>query len=83
MQVKIEKQKTWSFPLNEKEKLEVKQIAMNLPADERAIVYLKYWLGMGLKHIAQTLGMELYDVKVTHAKALSLMREELLNLKSA
>lgn len=50
MQVKIEKQKTWSFPLNEKEKLEVKQIAMNLPADERAIVYLKYWLGMLVKY---------------------------------
>ncbi|MBL7542225.1 MAG: sigma-70 family RNA polymerase sigma factor [Bdellovibrionaceae bacterium] len=81
--MKIARQKTWSFPLNEEEKLEVKQIAMKLPADERAIVYLKYWLGMGLKHIAQILGMELYDVKVTHAKALSLMREELLKIKSA
>tara|TARA_B110001454_G_scaffold219192_1_gene251137 strand:- start:22111 stop:22356 length:246 start_codon:yes stop_codon:yes gene_type:complete len=81
--MKIEKQKTWSFPLGDKEKMEVKQIAMDLPQDERAIVYLRYWLGMGLKHIAQTLGMELYDVQVTHAKALSLMREELLKLKAA
>lgn len=81
--MKVAIQKTWSFPLNEKEKLEVKQIAMNLPADERAIVYLKYWLGMKLKHVAQTLGMELYDVEVAHANALSTMKEELLKLKAA
>jgi RNA polymerase sigma factor (sigma-70 family) len=69
--------------LNDKEKMEVKQIAMNLPQDERVIVYLRYWLGMGLKHIAQTLGMGTYEVQVVHAKALSLMREELLKLKAA
>lgn len=49
--------------------------------DERAIVYLKYWLDMGLSQIAKTLGMEFYDVCVAHENAVAILKRRLLKVK--
>ena len=81
----IEKNKcgvnSWSFPLSDRRKQEVKKIVMELPMDERAIVYLKYWLDMGLSQIAKTLGMEFYDVCVAHENAVAILKRRLLKVK--
>jgi DNA-directed RNA polymerase specialized sigma24 family protein len=69
--------KAWSFPLSEKRKQEVEKIVMNLPMDERAIVYLKYWLDMGLSQIAKILGMEFHDVCVAHENAVAILKRQL------
>ena len=50
---------------------------MTLPMDERAIVYLKYWLDMGLGQIANVLGMEFYDVCVAHENAVAILERQL------
>jgi DNA-directed RNA polymerase specialized sigma24 family protein len=69
--------KAWSFPLSERRKQEVEKIVFNLPMDERAIVYLRYWLDMGLGQIAKTLGMELHDVCVAHENAVAILKRQL------
>jgi len=69
--------RAWSFPLNERRKLEVEKIVFTLPMDERVIVYLRYWLDMGLGQIAKTLGMELYDVRVAHENAVAILKRQL------
>lgn len=69
--------KTWCFPLNDQRKKEIKKIVMELPMDERAIVYLKYWLDMGLTQIAKTLGMEFYDVCIAHENAVAIIKRRL------
>lgn len=63
--------------MSDRRKKEVEKIVMTLPMDERAIVYLKYWLDMGLGQIAKTLGMELYDVCVAHENAVAILRRQL------
>ncbi len=67
----------WSFPLSEKRKREVEKIVFNLPMDERAILYLRYWLDMGLGQIANVLGMELHDVCVAHENAVAILKRQL------
>ncbi len=50
---------------------------MMLSKDERAVVYLKYWVGMGLRQIAKALGMELFDVYAAHERAIVVLRQQL------
>lgn len=69
--------RAWGFPLSERRKQEVEKNVMQLPMDERAIVYLKYWLNMSLCQIARTLGMELYDVCVAHENAVAILKRQL------
>lgn len=69
--------KTWSFPLSDQRKKEVEKIVMMLSMDERAVVYLKYWVGMGLRQIAKALGMEFFDVCAAHERAIVVMRQQL------
>ena len=67
----------WSFPLSEKRKQEVEKNVMQLPVDERTIVYLKYWLNMSFGQIAKTLGMDFYDVRVAHENAVAILKRRL------
>ncbi len=69
--------KMWGFPLSEKRKKEIEKIVMTLPMDERAIVYLKYWLDMGFGQITKILGMEFYDVCVAHENAVEILKRQL------
>ena len=72
----------WSFPLSERRKEEIKNTVMKLPMDERAIVYLRYWLNMGLAQVAKTLGMELDDVRVAHKNAVAILKRQLEEIKN-
>ncbi len=48
-----------------------------LPYDQRAVVVLRYWLGLSEREIAETLGCQAGTVKSRHARALSTLRKEL------
>ncbi len=69
--------RAWSFPLSERRKLEVEKIVFTLPMDERVIVYLRYWLDMGLGQIAKSLGMDLNEVCVAHENAVAILKRRL------
>ena len=48
-----------------------------LPYDQRAVVVLRYWLGMSEADIANALGCRPGTVKSRHARALRVLRKEL------
>lgn len=48
-----------------------------LPYDQRAVVVLRYWLGLSEAEIAHALGCRPGTVKSRHARALRLLRKEL------
>lgn len=50
--------------------------------DERAIVYLKYWLDMGFGQITKILGMEFYDVCIAHENAVAILKRQLTRIKN-
>jgi RNA polymerase sigma factor (sigma-70 family) len=49
-----------------------------LPYDQRAVVVLRYWLGMSEAETALALGCRVGTVKSRHARALFALRKELL-----
>jgi RNA polymerase sigma factor (sigma-70 family) len=48
-----------------------------LPYDQRAVVVLRYWLGMSESDIADAVGCRLGTVKSRHSRALAALRKEL------
>jgi RNA polymerase sigma factor (sigma-70 family) len=48
-----------------------------LPYSERAVVVLRYWLGLSEAEIAEHLGCRPGTVKSRHARALNKIRKEL------
>ncbi len=48
-----------------------------LPYDQRAVVVLRYWLGMSEADIADALGCRVGTVKSRHSRALGALRKEL------
>ena len=48
-----------------------------LPYDQRAVIVLRYWLGMSESDIAVALGCGPGTVKSRHNRALHLLRKEL------
>ena len=50
---------------------------LRLPYDQRAVVVLRYWLGLSEAEIASTLGCRPGTVKSRHSRALRTLRKEL------
>ena len=48
-----------------------------LPYDQRAVVVLRYWLGLSEAEIAESLGCRPGTVKSRHSRALRILRKEL------
>ncbi len=48
-----------------------------LPYDQRAVVVLRYWLGLSEAEIAESLGCRPGTVKSRHSRALRVLRKEL------